>query len=89
MKLKEGYRLREVAGQYMLVPSGPGTVDMNSVFSLSESAAWLWKALQGRDFSKESAVSLLEGEYEVDRDTASKDVATLFGIWKENGLIDE
>lgn len=89
MRLKQGFRIREVAGQYMLIPEGTGTVDFNDIFSLSESAAWLWDALQGKDFDPDMAVRILEGEYEVEHDRACEDVAAIIGKWKEYGMTDE
>lgn len=88
MRLKTCFRLREVAGEYMLVPSGEGAVDFNAVFSLSESAAWLWKTLQGREFDEMSAVELLMSEYEVEYGPATDDVRSILEKWKEFGLID-
>lgn len=89
MRLKDCFKLREVAGEYMLVPSGSGAVDFNAVFSLSESAAWLWKSLQGVNFDEETARTLIEGEYDVDGAAASKDVRALLEQWKINGMVDE
>lgn len=86
MKLKDGFKIREVAGEYMLLPVG--SVDMNCVFSMSESAAWLWRSLAGRVFEEEDAVSLILEEYEVDSVTALSDVREIIGLWRENGLID-
>jgi len=89
MRLKGCLRLREIAGEFMLVPMGDSAVNFNSVFSLSESAAWLWTSLQDKDFDEAMAVSLLEGEYEVEHETAVRDVAAILLQWKEYGLTDE
>lgn len=89
MRLKKGYKLREVAGSYMLLPCGEGSVGFNRVFSLSQTAAWLWTALQDRDFDEEDAVSLLLGEYDVDEATARSDVRLLIDALKENGILDD
>ena len=50
--------------------------------------AWL-KELQGKEFTEETAVDLLLKEYEVDHDTAAKDVKALVAKWIEIGLVAE
>lgn len=89
MRLRKGLKLREVAGVYMLVPDGAEGVDFNDVFTLSESAAWLWKSLQGIDFDEEDALRLILSEYDVDVITARSDLENLIGLWRESGMLDE
>lgn len=73
MKLKEGYVLREVAGNYIVVAVGSAVKDFNGVINLNESAAFLWKQLL-EDKTEEELVSALLGEYEVAEDVAKADV---------------
>ena len=89
MKLKRGYKVREVAGNYMLLPYGEESINFNCVFSMSESAAWLWNALQDKKFDESEALSLILGEYDVDEATALNDVRSVIRSWKENGVLDE
>ena len=51
------------------------------------SAAFLWKAVQGKDFDEDLMIEALLGEYDVDRDTAANDVRQVIASWKEIGLI--
>ena len=89
MKLKRGYKVREVAGNYMLLPYGEESINFNCVFSMSESAAWLWNALQDKEFNESEALSPILGEYDVDEVTALNDVRSVIRSWKENGVLDE
>lgn len=73
MKLKEGYLLREVAGNYIVVAVGSAVKEFNGVINLNESAAFLWKQLS-EDKTEEELVNALLGEYEVTREIAEKDV---------------
>ena len=73
MKLKEGYVLREVAGNYIVVAVGSAVKEFNGVINLNESAAFLWKQLL-EDKTEEELVSALLGEYEVAEDVAKADV---------------
>ena len=73
MKLKEGYVLREVAGNYIVVAVGDAVKNFNGIINLNESAAFLWKLLF-EDVTEEQLVEKLLEEYEVDEQTAKKDV---------------
>ena len=72
-KLKEGFLLRQVADNWVVLPVGQRSVDFNGMLSLNDSGALLWKALdQGGD--REALADALTAEYEVDRATALADV---------------
>ncbi len=87
MRLKEGYVLRTICGETILSPEGLSKVDMSRIISLNETAAFLWKSLQDKDFTAQDAVDLLTGEYDVDEQTATRDVDALVAKWQEIGLI--
>ena len=42
MKLKDGLILREVAGQYVIVPTGKRVQEVTNIVYISSSAAYLW-----------------------------------------------
>lgn len=69
MKIKEGFMLRQVAGNYIVVPVGAASVDFNGMLTLNETGAFLFKALQQGAQKDELADALLK-EYDVDRSTA-------------------
>lgn len=86
MKIKEGFVLRTICGQNVISGEGSANVNYSSLISLNETAAYLFKELQGKEFTEETAVDLLLDQYEVDRETAAKDVKALLAKWKEIGL---
>ena len=87
MKIKEGYLLRTVAGSNIVVPVGEGTIDFSGVIQLNEVGAFLWKTLE-KGSDKESLVKLLLSEYDVDKETADKDVSDFLVKLKEASLIE-
>lgn len=87
MKLNDRYHLREVAGENILVNES-GTVDMTSVFSLNESAAWLWNRIGKEEFTEEKLVEWLCAEYDVDPEVARADIHDLVLLWKRYGCCD-
>lgn len=88
MKLVEGFKLRKLGREYIVVGEGLKQVNFNKMISLNETAAYLWEEVAGKEFTKEDLVKLLLDRYEVDEETATKDVETLLGKWVEAGLAE-
>lgn len=88
MKTKNGYILRPLGMEYILVAEGLEAVDANRIISMNESAAYLWKAVEGKDFEAETMVDLLLDEYDITREVAEKDVDVLLQTWKDADIID-
>lgn len=67
MRLNSNLILRQVGGEYMIVNPFSETMDMAQVYSLNETAAWLWKQLENKEFTVDEAGALLCNEYEVNK----------------------
>lgn len=81
--------LRDVCGEKVVIAEGLENLDFSKMINLNESAAYLWQAVSGRDFSESELVNLLCAAYDVDRETATADVRSLVASWKDEGLIAE
>jgi hypothetical protein len=89
MKLKNGFVLREVCGEKVIVGEGVETVNFGKMISLNDTAAMLWKkATELGDFTVEQLADALTEEYDVNREQALKDVEKLTANWKEVGLVE-
>ena len=88
MKIKKGFELRTVCKENIIVAFGEENIDFSKVISLNESAALMWRAVLGKDFSAEDMADALMQEYEVDRETALKDAQAMLQQWQEVGLIE-
>ncbi|MBE6196065.1 MAG: PqqD family protein [Rikenellaceae bacterium] len=75
MKINEAYKVREMAGEHVVIMQGRYGADMTRVISLNESSLYLWEALQGREFEVEDAAGLLIERYGIDLQTATRDAA--------------
>ena len=89
MKIKDGFILRQICGEYVVVGEGLAQVNFNKMLSLNETAAYLWEAVQGKSFTKEDLVKLLLDRYEVAEEVAAKDVDKLLDIWTKEGVAEE
>ena len=88
MKIKDGFILRTVAGQNVVVPVGTGAVNFNGMVSFNESGAFLWSLLS-KDTTKEQLVCSLLNEYEVEESRAEADVTAFLEKLREAKLLDE
>ena len=88
MKIKDGFILRTVAGQNVVVPVGTGAVNFNGMVSFNESGAFLWSLLTN-DTTKEQLVCSLLKEYEVEETRAEADVTAFLAKLREAKLLDE
>ena len=75
--------------EYILVAEGLDVLDANTMMSMNATAAFLWEAVEGKAFDAETLVQLLLDEYEVDLDTAEKDVKDLLETWAKAGAIED
>lgn len=90
MKLKEGFVLRSVCGENVIVAEGLKVINFGKILSLNETAAWLWKqAADAGQFTVESLATALCGEYDVTQEQAEKDVAAIVGKWKELDIVED
>lgn len=77
MKIKKGFNLREVCGEYIIVAEGKENIDFCNIISMNESSAYLWKQVQNKEFDADTLTELLTDEYDVDKETAMHDVKAL------------
>ena len=89
MKIKEGFILRSICGEYVVVGEGLTQVNFNKMLSLNESAAYLWKEVLGKEFTRQDMAQLLLDKYEVTPEQAAADVDKLLAIWTREGVVVE
>ena len=85
MKLKEGFILREIAGQIVVLPSG-NDLDLNMMITLNDSGKFIWCMLE-KECDEATIVSAILKEYDVDRTTAESAVAGFIRKLNEHGFL--
>ena len=88
MKLKSNLTLRRVGQNYMVVELSNESVNLTNVYTMNETAAWLWKECGTLEFTQEMLVKRLCEEYEVSEEQASQDVKRLIQEWVNYGLAE-
>ena len=87
MKTKEGFTLRTICGENIIVAEGLANIDFGHIITLKESAAYLWNKAKSQDFTVEDLTQWLTEEYEVDAETAKRDAQQLVDKWLKAGII--
>lgn len=64
---------RKTGDEYVLVPVTNNIADMNSVYTLNETGAFIWEQIDGIK-NVEEILKAVTAEYEIDRTTAESDV---------------
>lgn len=85
MKLKDGFILRSVAGETVVVPTGDD-LDLNMMITLNETGKFLWEKLE-QGVEQEELVAALLKEYDVNEQTAREHVALFIKKLSDNGFI--
>ena len=76
MKIKDGFVVREIAGECVVIALGEASKSFNGMIKLNESARILWECLE-KGCETEDMIAAILAAYDVDRDTAEKDVVRL------------
>ena len=86
MKVTEELILREIAGEYVLIPTGEMASKIYGIIGLNGTGVFLYKQLQ-RETTVEELVETLLREYETDRETAERDVKRFLKKMEEAGIL--
>ena len=88
MKVSNDFILREIAGEYLLVPVGAAAAKFNGLITLNETGNTIFQALN-EDRTVEELTDVVTGEYEVDHDTAKVDVEEFLQQLRQVGALIE
>ena len=90
MRLKEGLTVRKIGEDYVIVAPEQGMVDLSKVYSLNETAAWLWEKLENTDFELADMMELVRDRYDVESISTQQleeDMKDLINFFIQNGLL--
>lgn len=87
MKIKEGFVVREIAGECVVLALGEASKSFNGMIKLNESARLLWELL-AQGCEQEALVSAMLEQYDVEREIAERDVARLIETLKGANILE-
>ena len=88
MRIKKGFVLRRMCGEHVVTADSLEQINFNKLVTLNESAAYLWQAVEDRDFSPELLAGLLAERYGIDHDWASADAVNICEAWQKAGVTE-
>ena len=86
MTIREGFVLKEVAGNYVIIAIGDDVLDFNDIITVNEIGALIWNNMI-ENKSKGEIISVILSEYDIDEKTASEDFDTFINQLKSVNII--
>ncbi len=86
MKVNPQFVLREIADEYLLIPIGEQADRLHGMLKLNEEGAFLWKQME-KEQTEETLFRALLNEYQVEADTAKKDISVFLEELKRIGCL--
>lgn len=88
MKIKSGFAKRKIADSNIVVPVGKATNDFNGMITLNESGSFFWDCLTS-ETSVDEVVKKVTSEYDIDENTARKDIENFVDMLRNNNLLEK
>lgn len=76
MKIKKGFVIQEVAGQWVAVATGAAAKEFTGIVKLNATATHVWRGLEQGQTREQIIASMVE-TYDVSEQTAAEDVDAL------------
>lgn len=86
MRIKDGFVLRQVAGQAMVIATGEASRNFHGMVKLNETGSEIWQGLMDGLSEEEIAAKLAE-KYEVDAGKAAADTKAMLAKMEEAGFL--
>ena len=87
MKAKQGFVLRHVMDEYILMPTDDMIEAFHGSVVLNGTSAFVWEKLQN-DTTKEALLAAILSEYDVTEPIASEALDTMLDKFTQYGLIE-
>jgi len=84
--MKKKFLLREIDGEFLLVPLGSGQKQFTSMITMNETGAFIWKCLE-KNMSPDTIAEKLSQEYLVTVDKAKEDTLKLIDYLRTKHIL--
>ena len=86
MRINKEFVLREIAGDYVIIPTGQTVLEFNGLITVNEVGVSLWKMLQN-EVTEDDLVAGILSEYEVDEAVAREDIREFLDTLTEGKIL--
>jgi hypothetical protein len=88
MKIKEGFVLRNVMDEHIVMPAGKNIDTFEGALVLNDVSSFIWERLM-QPVCRDDLLSLVLAEFDVDRGVASADLDVFLDKLRAHGVLDE
>ena len=89
MKINTNCKLREIAGETIVVNQGVTEANLTRIISLNASAKLMWEKLVGKEFTLDEAANVLTETYGIDKEQAVKDATVWVDALKKCNVLED
>ena len=89
MKIKKGFKLKNISGRQTVVADRRRVKDFNSLIILSESAVILWEMLASGEYTKEELTAQLNENMKISKTQALGNVKVFIKTLMDNGILED
>lgn len=86
MRVDKEFVLREIAGDYIIIPTGETVLEFNGLITVNEVGVDIWKMLQ-EDVTFEDLVKGILDEYDVEEEVAREDIQEFLDTLINGGIL--
>ncbi|MBQ6884811.1 MAG: PqqD family protein [Clostridia bacterium] len=88
MKIKQGFSLKEIEGQSVIVGDKTIKSSFNTVITLTDTTAFLWNMLASGNATKEEMLKGLLSTFDISVVLALNDIDVFIRTLKDNGILE-
>ena len=86
MRINKEFVLREIVGEYIIIPTGSTVLEFNGLITVNEVGVTLWKMLQ-EEVTLEDLVQGVLAEYDVEEEIAREDIQEFLDTLVSGGIL--
>ena len=86
MRINKEFVLREIAGDYIIIPIGSTALEFHGLITVNEVGVVLWKMLQ-EEVTLEDLVQGVLAEYDVEEEVAREDIQEFLDTLVSGGIL--
>lgn len=86
MRIKKDFILREIAGDYIIIPTGTTALEFNGLITVNEVGVALWEMLQA-EVTLDDLVKGILDEYDVSEEIAREDIQEFLEELIKGGIL--
>lgn len=87
MRVEKEFVLRNIAGDYIIIPTGKTILNFNGLITVNEVGVLIWKMLQN-EVTLDDLIHGVLDEYDVEENVAREDIQEFLDRLRENGILN-